>query len=404
MLRILFVDDEPGAAENVQRLTSGMQDEWNVHFAASADEALGILERELIDVVVSDIGMPDADGVEFLSTVRRRRPSTALILLSDDEGHEEAVRVTWIAHRFLGKPCDADLLESTISEIRAAQGDVSLPTIADLIGRVEQLPALGEVYQRLVRAIESGESNNEKLAAIVCEDVALTAEILRLLNSAFFGLSRRIESVGQAIGLIGTDVLRAIVASHSVFNRPDVEAVDADVINRRSQQVAALARRCHQTLNGATRSELADIYLAGMLHEAGALVLAMIDDSDMSEIKAVLSSNDNTVERLAFGVDRFSVSSHLLELWAFSPEIVNTVGQLSGRLDPPKDPMAWSIILARHIVMNGLADDFEDLDPEDLHPEDFEALINDVDTRLRQAAPAEPVEAPEETVASGALV
>ncbi len=392
MLKILFVDDQPSALEDAQRATHVMRDKWDMTFVSGADEALELLDREAFDVVVSDSRMPGADGAELLSLVGRSSPSTARIMLSGCDDDELVVRSTRVAHRFLTKPCDSDRLKNAIAEIRDAQGHVSSADIRALIGRVDQLPALGEVYRRLVQAIED-DSSSEQLAKIVCEDVALTAEILRLLNSAFFGLSRRVESVSQAISLLGTDVLRAIVAGYSVFSQPDILVIDADVISRRSQQVAALARHSHRILTDAPRPELADIYLAGMLHEVGALVLGSIDRMDPSDIKAVLNSNDNTVERLAFGVDRFSVSSYLLGLWAFSSDVIEGVESLSGRLEPPMTAMGWSLAVARHIIVNNMADDLETIDAEAI-----ERLIRVADERLRASVPPTPLREPEPTV------
>ncbi|MDH3300167.1 MAG: response regulator [Acidimicrobiia bacterium] len=397
MLKILFVDDQPSVLEETQRATQDMRHQWDMSFVAGADEAMDLLDREAFDVIVSDMRMPGLDGAELLFLVRSCSPSTARIMLSGCEEDELIFRSTRVAHQFLSKPCDVDQLKNAIAEIRAVQGVVSSEEIRALIGRVDQLPALGEVYQRLVQAIEA-DSSAQQLAAIVCEDVALTAEILRLLNSAFFGLSRRVESVEQAIGLLGTDVLRAIVAGYSVFSQPGRMVVDADVVSRRSQQVAALARHTHRILTDASRSELADVYLAGMLHEVGALVLGSIEGMDPVDAKAVLGSNDNTVERLAFGVDRFAVSSYLLGLWAFSSEVIQAVASLSGRLEPPMTSMGWSIAVARHIIVNNLADGLEAVDAEAI-----EKLIRSVDEQLVALAPPTPLTEPQDGVRSALI-
>lgn len=396
MLKILFVDDQPSVLEETQRATQDMRHQWDMSFVTSADEAMELLDREVFDVVVSDMRMPGTDGAELLFLVRSCSPSTARIILSGCDEDEMIFRSARVAHQFLTKPCDIDVLKSSIAEIRAAQGRVSSEEIRALIGRVDQLPALGEVYQRLVLAIEADETSSE-LAAIVSEDVALTAEILRLLNSAFFGLGRRVESVDQAIGLLGTDVLRAIVAGYSVFSQPDT-LVDADAVSRRSQQVAALARHAHRILTGASQSELADVFLAGMLHEVGALVLGSIEDVDPVDARAVLNSNDNTVERLAFGVDRFAVSSYLLGLWAFSSDVIQAVASLSGRLEPPMTSMGWSLAVSRHIIVNNLADGFEVVDADAI-----ERLIRSVDEKLLAVTPSTPIAEPE-TSPSGALM
>ncbi len=352
MLKILFVDDEPKVLKATRRATRDMRHEWDIRFAENADQAMTMLDDEVFDVVVTDMRMPGTDGAELLMLVRACSPSTARIMLSDNAEDEAVFRSTRVAHQFLSKPCDVDLLKRSIAEIRAAQEAVPSGAIRDLIGGVEQLPALGEVYQRLMSAIESGQANNEQLAGIVSEDVALTAEILRLLNSSYFGLSRRVESVAQAIGFLGVDVLRAIVVGHSIFTQNNSSPVDVDAISRRSQYVAVLARRIHGMLHDATSAELADVYLAGMLHEVGSLVLASLDGTSKLDIEGAFRSNEATVDRLIFGVDRYAISSYLLGLWAFPQEVVQAVGSLSRRPDPDVSPMAWSVTLARHVVVN----------------------------------------------------
>ncbi len=385
VLKILFVDDEPNVLQATRRATRDMRHEWDIRFAEDAEQAMSMLDEEPFDVVVTDMRMPGTDGADLLAVVRSCSPSTARIVLSGYAEDEAVFRSTRVAHQFLSKPCDMDLLKRTIEEIRAAQEVVPSRKIRDLIGTVDQLPALGEVYQRLMSAIESGRANNDQLAEIISEDVALTAEILRLLNSSFFGLSRRVESVAQAIGFLGFDVLRAIVAGHSVFNQQGSSTVDVDAISRRSQRIAALSRRIHGAMNETSSAELANVYLAGMLHEVGALVLTSIDGTERLDIEGAFRSNDATVDRLVFGVDRFAVSSNLLGLWAFPPEIVQAVSSLSQHPDESISPMAWSLTLARHIVVNDRVneDDFDD----DI---DIEALVQQVLPELvgRPSSPA----------------
>lgn len=352
MLKILFVDDDQRVLEAIRMATRDMSDEWDVRFAEDSSEAMALLDEEVFDVVVADMRMPRIDGDDLLLVVRACSPSSVRIALSAHAEDEAVFRSTRVAHQFLGKQYDIKVLKRTIAEIREAQRAVPSGKIRELVGSVDQLPALGEVYQRLMSAIESGRADNDQLAEIVTEDVALTAEILRLLNSSFFGLSRRVESVAQAIGLLGADVLRAIVASHSVYNKRPGSTVDVDAISRRGQLVAALARRIHGIRNDAPSAELANIYLAGMLHEVGALVLISIDGTERLDIEGAFRSNEATVDRLVFGVDRYAVSSYLLGLWAFPSEIVQAVGTLSSQPDRSVSPMAWSLTLARYIVAN----------------------------------------------------
>ncbi len=381
MLKILFVDDEPNILQGTRRATRDMRSEWEMYFAQSGEEALSLAEDINFDVVVTDMRMPTMDGAELLTAIRATSPSTARVILSGYAEEESVFRSTRVAHQFLSKPCDVRILKNTIAAIRTAQQTVGSEHIRDLVGRIDQLPALGDVYHRLVAAIETDRADNNELAQILNEDVALTAEILRLVNSAFFGLNRRVESVGQAIGFLGVDVLRAIVAGYSVFNSTESAVLEVDAISRRSQKVAALARRTHTLLNGASTNEAAEAYLAGTLHEVGALVLSMVEGVDPVDLRGVLGSNDVTNERLTFGVDRFAVGGYLLGLWAFPLEIVEAVSSLSRPLDERAhdSPMAWALGLARHVVI-------EDLVPTSPSSETcvLDDVIGELDGRLRK--------------------
>lgn len=377
MLRILFVDDEPNVLQATRRATRDMRDEWEMHFAHGGEEALAMVAIECFDVVVSDMRMPGMDGAQLLSAIRIDSPATARVILSGYAEEQAVFRSTRVAHQFLSKPCDVTVLKKIISDIRSAQQAVTTDRVRDLVGAVDQLPALGDVYERLTAAVESDRADHKELAHIVSDDVALSAELLRLVNSAFFGLNRRAESVAQAIGFLGIDVLRAVVAGYSVFNSGTSTLVDVNELSRRGQRVAALARRTFSTLFDGSAGDLAEVFLAGMLHEVGALVLAVVDGVDPVDVQGVLGSNDVTNERLTFGADRYSVGSYLLGLWGFSPAVTQAVNSLGQPLAvrAGMSPMSWALSLARHMVDGDLSP------PED---EDDPSVLNDLIVKLDQ--------------------
>lgn len=108
--KILFVDDEPNVTSALKR--SIRREPYEVLSAASAKEALGILARERIDVVVSDEKMPGTSGSEFLAMVYRFYPDTVRIMLTGQASLEAAIRAIneGQVYRFFTKPCnDADL-------------------------------------------------------------------------------------------------------------------------------------------------------------------------------------------------------------------------------------------------------------------------------------------------------
>src|SRR3990172_2174679 len=82
-IRMLFVDDEPNVLNVLRMAMRPMVKEWETHFAESGEQALEWIERELFDVVVSDMRMPGISGAQLLNHVLRRHPRTVRIILSE---------------------------------------------------------------------------------------------------------------------------------------------------------------------------------------------------------------------------------------------------------------------------------------------------------------------------------
>ncbi len=114
MKRILFVDDEPKILDGLRDLLRKERKQWDMVFALGGQEALDELARGRFDVVVSDMRMPGIDGVMLLKMVKEKYPATARIILSGHAEREAVVNALPVAHQFLSKPCDADVLRTVV--------------------------------------------------------------------------------------------------------------------------------------------------------------------------------------------------------------------------------------------------------------------------------------------------
>src|SRR6185503_11908006 len=119
--RVLFVDDEPGVTAAFRTLLRRAP--YEVLTANSARDALGMLAAAPVDVVISDMDMPDMSGSEFLARVRAEHPKTARVVLSGRARLEDTIQAINEAavFRFLVKPCQAGELTRTIDEAVAAK-------------------------------------------------------------------------------------------------------------------------------------------------------------------------------------------------------------------------------------------------------------------------------------------
>ncbi|MEQ8207698.1 MAG: response regulator, partial [Woeseia sp.] len=187
MMNVLFVDDEPNILDGLRRTLRPLRNEWTAQFMTSGDDALAYLAENNCDVVVTDMKMPGMDGAAFLQAVRERHPDCIRIALSGETDNHLIYRCVQHAHQYIAKPCDADTLAATVrraTSLRALMTDASLKT---LVSQLSTLPSMPKQYQLIMRELQSENPSLNAVGEIIESDVAMTAKILQLVNSAFFG-------------------------------------------------------------------------------------------------------------------------------------------------------------------------------------------------------------------------
>jgi len=264
-LQVLFVDDEPRVLEALRVALRGQRARWTMHFAGSGEAALALLPLQPFDVIVSDMRMPRVDGAQVLREALRLQPGAARLVLSGYAESESAVRTVSVAHQFLTKPCDVATLVNTIERTQAINELVSDRALQARLGRITTLPSPPRTFQAVLAALADGQSDAGALALIIERDVAMCAKMLQLVNSAFFGLPRRVANIEEAIIYLGFDMVRNLVLVAEVFRSG---GEDLAALEWHSLTVAAVARRL------ATPAAANDACLAGMLHDLGTLALA----------------------------------------------------------------------------------------------------------------------------------
>ena len=237
---ILFVDDDMNILSGLRRRARGRHPEWNISFATSGAEALSLCDQKTFDVVVSDMRMPGMDGAELLHQLQENSPDTARIILSGYSEDEAILRTVGPAQRYLAKPCDDEVLFEAIAQMFKMRTLLLKPDIRSIIGGIDALASPPDTYTRLVNALEDPKAGNDKVTAIVSSDIALTAEILKVTNSAYFALPSKITSISHAVRMIGTDTLKSLaifVGLFKSFDGPPVVTRRIKTLCERSQQI-----------------------------------------------------------------------------------------------------------------------------------------------------------------------
>jgi YesN/AraC family two-component response regulator len=113
--RVLFVDDEPRVIEGLGRGLRSLRADWDLLFAESGAQGLEVLAREQVDIVVSDMRMPEMNGLQFLTEVKNRYPLVIRMILSGHADEKLIMRSVGITHQYLSKPCSPEVMISTIT-------------------------------------------------------------------------------------------------------------------------------------------------------------------------------------------------------------------------------------------------------------------------------------------------
>lgn len=330
MQRVLFVDDEPHLLDGLRRSLRGMRHEWEMRFAADGNEALEMLRQQAADVVVSDMKMPGMDGADLLGQVKLLYPATVRILLSGHAGPQLTMKAVGTSHQYLSKPCDQDELTNTISRSQKLRELLASKKLKKLIASVNNLPSLPEAYQEIVDCLQQPDASLATIGSIVSKDIAMTAKILKLVNSAYFGLAKPVNDVGRAVSFLGLDAITSLVLGHGIFSRYDGQSVSPFSIHALwdySTRTAAIARIVAR-LEGMDSWVADDAFMAGILHDTGKLVLNTEMPDEYAEVLNRVGGQDalsETVEHEIFGAGHPEVGAYLIGLWGLPDALVEAV-------------------------------------------------------------------------------
>jgi HD-like signal output (HDOD) protein len=330
MKTLLFVDDEPKVLQGLQRQLRSMRAEWEMYFLDGGQPALDFMATHPVDIIVSDMMMPGMDGSQLLTEVLKRHPQTVRIILSGHAEREAVLRLVGPAHQYLSKPCDADELRLAIARAFALRDLLGNERLKRLATRVKNLPTLPALQNQLTEELRKDSPAMERVAEIVARDIGMTAKILQLVNSAFFGLAQPISNPLDAVIYLGLNTVRSLALSVGIFSQYDEKTCrlfSLDVLARHSWTTGVLARGVAQM----ERQELKILdqcFLAGLLHDVGQLILAAGLHEEYTEVIARTGQQNLPVWQVElefFGASHADVGAYLLALWGLPNPIIEAV-------------------------------------------------------------------------------
>ena len=325
--RMLFVDDEPQILRMIEMVLRSVNPDWKLAFALTGHEALALMAQERFDVIVSDMRMPGMNGAQLLNEVMQRHPATARFILSGYADEDLLMRCVGATHQYLSKPFEVNAFRSAMLRFHELKLRLKDPSIRAFIAGQRSLPSLPTVYFQILDVLRTPTCSVERVAEIVATDAGLTAKMLQLVNSAFFGFARKISGPAEAVLLLGLGRVRSLALTVHLFRAFEFAqngANSAEQVWHHSLRVGQFAGRLVEAEAGSsTQAEQA--FTAGLLHDLGKLILAGHLGTAYFAVLKEASDNHLSLfaeERRRFRATHGEVGAYLLQLWGLPVPLV----------------------------------------------------------------------------------
>jgi len=223
--------------------------------------------------------------------------------------------------------------------------------IDNFFEQLHNMPMLPKVVQEVTQLLNNDEVDVEILADKINHDQVLAAKVLRMSNSAYFGCSREVSTIQEAISLIGLSKLKTLVVASGVTAAfTEVPGLNLKHFWQHSLITASVARQLSQEVDADTA------YLAGLMHTVGQLPIHLVFPAAGAEIEDACKGRSvlerHSVEQTVLGLDHNQVGEKLAKHWNFPDEIARVIRYYTDPLNPQACALAPVVYAAAHIAFD----------------------------------------------------
>lgn len=252
-------------------------------------------------------------------------------------------------------------------------------SIIDGLGQVPTLPA---IVARALEILNQPNASAESAARLIGQDLALSAKVLRLANSAFYGIPRSISSVDQAIVILGFQTVRSLVMSASVLKilgKGGKSSLDRKMVWRHSVATALASRIVVRKVGRRLGLDIEAAFMASLLHKIGVLILDGAEHAEYNKIleEAALEEAQPLplLERKHLQIDHAALGGMLAEKWGLPEELRDPITHhLSPATAPTQGELAAVVQLSSYLAESVGFGAFEGLVQWPLDPNVFTIL------------------------------
>jgi len=355
-LKLIFVDDDTDVLRGLKRSLRPKRREWDMRFAVGGEEALSFMQEAPANVVFSDMRMPGMNGATLLSNIAQQWPLTARFILSGQAEPEAVEDAIGASHQFFAKPMDGKMIMELVDQHIASICSPDLIAITT----IKSLPSPVKIITALKDLLDAQEPNIDKIAALIGDDIGLSAKLLQLSNSAYFGVGNATIVPGDAVRTIGYKALKSLI-DHDGFCST-TQGNDESV-----SFMACMQAKCLTAANIA--DSLTDKSLIPTETNYG-LLRQMCKFAGLSPIiahLAALPQSSNITTGFAFA-----------RLWGFPDELIESLLKVQ-----KQDWSTPETILCGHIVAEVYPNFFQELS-KDIVNHQYQSYIKEIQHHLEQ--------------------
>jgi len=202
-----------------------------------------------------------------------------------------------------------------------------------VISNIRNLPTPPIVFHQIQKVINDPNSSAGQVAAVLAEDPAMSVKVLKLTNSAFYGLAREITSVKQAVMVVGMEAIKNLVLSASVLDMFKGEKIDQEFQEEFWHHSLATALCCRLLARNVKVRGMVDpdsVFSGGLLHDIGKIVISCFLTDEYEQFRARRevdeTSQDIDIEQEVLGFDHAQIGAYLALQWKLPLSLVDAIG------------------------------------------------------------------------------
>lgn len=287
------------------------------------------------DLIVIDTDMKE-DFLRMVEIIRRipKLASAAIAVMTADQTRLPACQGKGV-NGYILKPFLPQTLLAKVWKLMASKPDPvkrqegKTPQKLDLkVDKIDNLPTLPTVYAEVERLCQNPDVDAEDLSRVIEADPSITLKLLRLANSAFFGFTRKISSVKDAISLLGNQTVKNAVLSISIFDATQDQKATAGLDRKKFWQHSAGVGSIARFLARKLRIEREECFTAGILHDVGKVILdGLFSDYYAPALRAVAEQNIPIfqAEQEELGLTHTGVGQELAMSWQIPERLIEGI-------------------------------------------------------------------------------